>query len=136
MSSGSASVHRPVAAGSSKSGTSYYSSAHLSDDKFMSITDIETRSFHDAGDMRSEAEGRRSDVNSYLTETSAAPETKNSRSSHGSEVHVSSSSARLDGSSDQRHVVQERMREWGRRSLLIGCHLVVSKDFQEHRGRP
>ena len=73
----SVSVHGPAIVGSDKGGTSYYSSSHLSDDKFESITDIETRSFHDAGDMRGETEGRRLHVNSCHTETSEAPETMN-----------------------------------------------------------
>ena len=47
-SSSSASVHGPVVAGSNKGGTSYYSSSRLSDDRFESITDIETMSFRDA----------------------------------------------------------------------------------------
>jgi len=71
--SSSVSVHRPEAAGPIR-GTTYYSSTYLSDDKFESITSIETKCFHDAGDMRGEVEGNCSYVNLYLTETSAASE--------------------------------------------------------------
>ena len=67
-------VHGPVVVGSDKGGSSCYSSSHLSDDRFESITDLETRSFRDAGDMRSEAEGNGLYVILYLTETSAVPE--------------------------------------------------------------
>ena len=50
-------VHGPVVVGSDTGGTSSYSSAHLSDDRFERISNLDTRSFRDAGDMRSEAEG-------------------------------------------------------------------------------
>ena len=95
-------VHGPVVVGSDTGGTSYYSSAHLSDDRFESITDLETRSFRDAGDMRSEAEGNGLYVNTYLTETSAAPEPMSDKGLQGSDIHKSSTSAQPNGSNDQR----------------------------------
>ena len=125
----SVSVHGPVVAGSDTGGCSYYSSSHLSDDKFDSITDIETRSFHDAGDMRGETECGRSHVNSCLTETSEAPETMNFKGSQGSEMHRSSTSAQLDGSNDRR-TTGIRIDRSGRTSLpscqlSFGCESML-----------
>ena len=97
----SESVHGPVGAGTN-CGTTHDGSTHSSDNQLMSITDLETKRFRDAGDMRSEADGNCSNVNSYLMETSVAPEVKIFKGSQSIEIHRMSTSAQLDGSNDQR----------------------------------
>ena len=97
----SESVHGPVGAGTN-CGTTHDGSTHSSDNQLTSITDLETKRFRDAGDMRSEADGNCSNVNSYLMETSVAPEVKIFKGSQSIEIHRMSMSAQLDGSNDQR----------------------------------